>query len=184
MSGDRPSLDNVESSTGRRMGTTTLHAGAGVRHRYVEGDVLFGKLRPYLAKYIYAEDDGLTSTEVWVLRADRSVCTPRYLYYLVQSQAFAAAANKPTGSRMPRAEWEIVRETPLPLPTIPEQERVARMLACAEADAAPEDVILGRLRLQKRGLMQKLLTGEWRVPESIDALMPGGAVAETVEAAE
>lgn len=33
------------------------------------------------------------------------------------------------------------------------------------------------LRRQKRGLMQKLLTGEWPVPESIDRLMPGGDAA-------
>jgi len=83
--------------------------------------------------------------------------------------------------RVPAAFIEDYR---VPLPPMQEQTGIVAVLDMADRETDTLASMVDRLRLQKRGLMQKLLTGAWRVPESIDALMPGGAVAEAVEAAE
>ena len=117
-------LDNLEAGTGVLLGQTDLPADAGTRAEFQAGDVLFGKLRPYLNKYYFAEQAGLASTECWILRA-KTGCDSRFLYLLTQAPAFQAAANIPTGSRMPRADWDIVQNAPLPVPHIMIQQRAA-----------------------------------------------------------
>lgn len=175
-SGDESSieLDNIEKGTGRLLGETPADGLKGQRAKFTAGDVLFGKLRPYLRKFFYAQKPGLASTEFWVMRADPNKCRNRFLYYLVQQDAFASEAQRPTGSKMPRAEWELVRAAPLPLPKLNVQDELINALDSSEASALIQEDAAGLLHMQKRGLMQKLLTGEWTVPESIDRLLPGG----------
>lgn len=165
-------LDNVESGTGRLLSLTAADALSGQRAAFRAEDTLFGKLRPYLRKTYFAKEDGMASTEMWVLRADPDRCLPHYLYYLIRSPIFEAEANRPTGSRMPRADWEWVAKTPLPLPGVNEQGRIVSVLLAADEDVNDGRELLERLRVQKRGLMQQLLTGKLRVPDSIDALLP------------
>jgi type I restriction enzyme, S subunit len=171
-------LDNLESDSGRRLGITAVDGLQGQRAHFHADDVLFGKLRPYLRKFWFADEDGMASTETWILRADTTKCLPRYLYFLVRSHAFLGEANRPTGSRMPRADWDWVQSTPLPLPGTNEQGRIVDLLTAAEDSCRVSLDHVSALRTQKRGLMQQLLTGKIRVPESIDSLMPGGGGAD------
>lgn len=173
-------LDNVEKGTGRLLGKTSTESLKGQRAKFTSGDVLFGKLRPYLRKFYYAEKPGVASTEFWVIRAASDKCRSRYLYYLVQQDAFSCEAQRPTGSKMPRAEWGLVSAAPLPLPKLSVQDKLIEALDTSEASARIQEDAAALFYMQKRGLMQKLLTGEWPVPESIDRLMPGGDAAATL----
>lgn len=173
-------LDNVEKSTGRLLGETSTVDLKGQRSKFTDGDVLFGKLRPYLRKFYYATSSGIASTEFWVIRGDDSKCRSRFLYYLVQQDAFSCEAQRPTGSKMPRAEWELVSAAPLPLPKLNVQDELIEALDSSETSAHVQNAAATLLYKQKGGLMQKLLTGEWPVPESIDRLMPGGDAATTL----
>jgi type I restriction enzyme S subunit len=170
-------LENIESKTGRKLGVTPASALIGNRSAFQPGDVLFGKLRPYLQKYFYADYAGVASTEFWVIRANDQKCRSRFLYYLVQQDAFSAEAQRPTGSKMPRAEWDLVGAAPLPLPNLQAQDQLVAALDASEASATAQRGEASLLRRQKRGLMQKLLTGEWQIPENIDRLSPGGDAA-------
>lgn len=64
----------------------------------------------------------------------------------------------------------------VPLPPIPEQQRIAAMLELVEDEVNELQVLCVSLSHQKRGLMQQLLTGKLRVPESLDSLMPATAL--------
>lgn len=161
--GDSIELENIEGGTGRLLGTTSLGASGGNRFRYKAGDTLFGRLRPYLDKRIFATSEGLCSTEIWVMTPDERLCRPRFLFALSQTPEFKAAANVQSGSKMPRAEWEVVAKTPLPLPSLAEQDRIACALTAADNEIDLLAAQAVALRRQKRGLMQKLLTGGWRV---------------------
>jgi type I restriction enzyme S subunit len=167
-------LEDVESETGRLFEQPDRAQKGGIRNAFEPGDTLFAKLRPYLNKFYFAEEGGVASTEMWVLRPIARVCVPRYLYFLVQSRHFKAEANRPSGSRMPRADWDVVRETPLPLPSLKAQNKIVDTLNAAESEVRNSIRLIDQLRLQKRGLMQKLLSGDLPVPVSIDRLMPGG----------
>ncbi|MFN4042035.1 MAG: restriction endonuclease subunit S [Brevundimonas sp.] len=154
-------LEDIESETGRVLGCQPVTGDSGVRNRFSAGDTLFGKLRPYLAKFAHPDFDGLCSTEIWVLRARAGILAPELLPFLVQTPEFMAAATKQSGSRMPRADWEVVSSAPVPCPsTLVAQSAVSQRLQAAWSAAFPDLQKLDRLRLQKRGLMQRLLGGE------------------------
>jgi type I restriction enzyme S subunit len=90
---------------------------------------------------------------------------PALLYFLVQTPEFDAAATKQSGSKMPRADWDLVSVTPIPCPRdLSRQSEAAEILSAAAKTTQYEMVRLDHLRSQKRALMQKLLAGDWQLP--------------------
>jgi type I restriction enzyme S subunit len=78
-------LENIESETGRLLGSENVTSDSALRSRFQAGDTLFGKLRPYLRKFLRPDFDGICSTEIWVLRAKKKKLDPALLYFLVQT---------------------------------------------------------------------------------------------------
>ena len=78
-------LEHVSQETGRLLGYVDSKLQRSVKNRFAAGDVLFGKLRPYLRKYLKAPFDGACSTEIWVLNGKK--VTNDFLFYLVQSES-------------------------------------------------------------------------------------------------
>jgi type I restriction enzyme S subunit len=157
-------LENIEALTGRLTGSEPVSGDSALRSRFRAGDTLFGKLRPYLSKFARPDFDGICSTEIWVLRSDVQKLDPRLLFYIVQTQEFSAAATIQSGSKMPRADWDLVSAAPVPCPQdMNKQSQAADLLTAAFDTAQPEFQRLQTLRAQKRGLMQKLLSDNWRM---------------------
>src|SRR5690606_6176352 len=78
-------LENVESWSGRFITTGGEFEGEGVAFR--KGDLLFGKLRPYLAKVYLAEEPGEAVGDFHVIRVVRDF-EPRYLQYQILNRSF------------------------------------------------------------------------------------------------
>ncbi len=93
------------------------------------GDVLFGKLRPYLAKTWFVDRPAYASTELLALRANADV-EPRWLAYLVRSQsAVQWATASSDGTKMPRTSWEKFAQYLVPEPpTVKHQQAIADYL--------------------------------------------------------
>lgn len=79
-----------------------------------EGDILFGKLRPYLKNILLAEFRGIAIGDFWILRPCDN--DSKFIYNLVNSEAFMRVANVSSGSKMPRADWNLVSSTMFLLP--------------------------------------------------------------------
>lgn len=91
--------------------------------RFQKGNVLFGKLRPYLKNWLLADFDGIAVGDFWVLEACSGV--PSFLYYLIQTDAFETVANQSAGSKMPRSDWKLVSSSVFVQPSkIAEQQRI------------------------------------------------------------
>lgn len=104
-------------------------------------DVLFGKLRPYLAKIALAPFDGVCSTEALVLRVGPDY-DARFLRYLLVSKPFLDEISLSTyGSRMPRTSWEFVGSRLVPRLDLPTQRRIADFL---DRETARIDELIGR----------------------------------------
>lgn len=76
--------------------------------------VLYGKLRPYLHNWLNPEFSGVAVGDWWVLKpieTDKS-----FLYRLIQTQQFDDIANQSTGSKMPRADWNLVSNSEFAVP--------------------------------------------------------------------
>lgn len=140
--------EDIASWTGELLNLDPKPADADSR-KFLRDDVLFNKLRPYLAKVFHAPFDGVSSGELLCLRGSGDVL-PRYLFYVVSSKAFVDAVNAETfGSKMPRADWEIVGHQPLPLPPHEAQKRI---IAFLDEKTVRVDALIAR----KRALLKRL----------------------------
>ena len=103
------SLEDIVPGTGTLVsGSLSQYSAEGTT--FEKGDVLFGKLRPYLAKYWLADREGVAGGDIHVYRPRKGVDS-RYLAYIVGSRNFiryAVAASK--GVKMPRIEWMSLRQ--------------------------------------------------------------------------
>lgn len=88
--------------------------------QFSEGDVLFGKLRPYLKNILLADFNGVAIGDFWVLRPQK--VTSELLYILVNSSEFMRIANISSGSKMPRADWNLVSSTPFAYPETKDEQ--------------------------------------------------------------
>jgi len=125
-------------------------------------DVLFNKLRPYLAKVYHADFDGISSGELLNLRASDRVL-PRFLFHVLSSWAFIDTINAETfGTKMPRADWETVGHQPLPLPDLDTQRRIAGYLddktALIDALIEKKLALLDRLAEKRQALITRIVT--------------------------
>ncbi|WP_281613109.1 restriction endonuclease subunit S [Flammeovirga sp. SubArs3] len=90
---------------------------------FSKGDVLYGKLRPYLDKVIVADERGVCSTEIIPIKLFGSIY-PDYIRLFLKSSFFINYANRSThGMRMPRLGTESAKKAIIGIP--PEQEQKA-----------------------------------------------------------
>ena len=157
-------LEHLSQGDGSILGYIDSAEQKSMKNEFEEGDVLFGKLRPYLRKYWLAKFRGVCSTEIWVLRAISDVCTKEYLFDIVSSYNFVQKANVSSGSKMPRAEWDYVSKIPILTPPLAEQKKIAEVLGVWDKAIEKQSHLIEQLTLRKRGLMQQLLTAKRRLP--------------------
>ena len=101
--------------------------------RFRSGDVLFGKLRPYLAKVARPTSDGVCVGEFLVLRPRELDGRSPYLEQFLRSKPVIDAVNGSTfGAKMPRADWQFVGGMAITLPPLPEQAAIVRFLDHAD----------------------------------------------------
>ena len=152
------SNEDIASWTGKLLIEEPQPAEADSR-TFQENDVLFNRLRPYLAKVYHATFDGVSSGELLCLRPSHAI-EPRFLFYVLVSKGFIDTINAETfGAKMPRADWEIVGHQPLPLPPLETQRQIARFLdeKTAQIDGLIEKKreLLDRLAEKRQALITR-----------------------------
>ena len=153
-------LEHLSQETGKLLGYTNSSEQQSIKNSFEEGQILFGKLRPYLKKFWKAEFEGVCSSEIWVMNGKK--VKNDFLFYLVQTEKFNQIANVSSGSKMPRADWNYMSEIPFDIPPLKEQEKIAEILTTWDEAITKQTELLRAKELQKKVLMQKLLSGEVR----------------------
>ena len=132
-------LENVTSWTGQvLLEEETAQADSTVA-TYSSNDVLFGKLRPYLAKVVRPGSAGQCSTELLPIQPRKH--TRDYLFWLLINKGFIDTIDSMTyGVKMPRTSWNQIGSIAVPVPPKAEQQAIAAFLdkECAAIDAAAE----------------------------------------------
>lgn len=154
-------LENVESKTGKFIGSQVEPDGDAII--FHQNDVLFGKLRPYLSKSLLVEQEGCCSGEFLVITPKQIV--PKYLLYITLSKAFVEHVNSSTyGAKMPRSNWEFVRNMIIPLPTESEQKEIIsyldKKLASIDNVIESTNTIIQKLEEYKKSLIYNAVTGK------------------------
>lgn len=147
-------LEHISQTTGQLLGYVDASKQKSLKSQFSEGDVLFGKLRPYLRKYLKAPFDGVCSTEIWVLRG-RKVSND-YLFYFVQAERFLTVANISSGSKMPRADWDVVASDEVEIPCTTEQTKIANFLTAIDEKITATKAQLEAVKQYKQGLLQQM----------------------------
>ena len=133
--------------------------------QFVADDVLFGKLRPYLAKVTRAKCNGVCVSEFLVLRSRKEIILPAYIEQLLRCKRVIDLINSSTaGAKMPRADWTFIGNVRLPVPHKDEQEAILSHIEIEtrdldEAIARAEDEIK-LIREYRDRLIADAVTGQ------------------------
>lgn len=122
-------LENIAEQSLRLLGIGDSDSVKSQKFHFKNNDVLFGKLRPYFRKVIKPNFNGVCSTDIWVIRA-LPENDQNYIFYFFANQEFVDIANSgDSGTRMPRADWNYVKQISWRLPPLPEQQAIAAVLS-------------------------------------------------------
>lgn len=162
-------LEDIEQGTGNILGKRdTLEVESKVTLFY-EGDVLFGKLRPYLEKYHYAEFDGKCTGEILAFKPNR--INGKFLKYVVGSKWFIDLCNSMSyGAKMPRVNWNTqLAMVNLPIPSPEEQTIIVKQLdeLSEKVDLLKHKVInqITTLQSYRKSLIHECVTGKKQVAD-------------------
>ena len=111
----RVEYEDIVSGTGRLNKDIYVKQSSKSGIAFHQGDVLYGKLRPYLQNWLLPTFDGLAVGDFWVLQPQNADSS--FLYRLIQSRQFDEVANQSTGTKMPRADWKLVSKTVFSIPS-------------------------------------------------------------------
>ncbi len=178
--------EDVEAGRGALATSFTFKEGkSGIR--FEPGDVLYGKLRPYLGNRLKPDFRGVAVGDWWVL-APSSVASS-FLFSLIQSPWFVTVANQSSGSKMPRADWKLVGSAAFGVPSLPEQRRIGEFFSAIDNLIAAAERQEALLRQKKQAYLQLMFpqdgeteprlrfagfSGEWERRQLGDAISAAG----------
>ena len=180
-------LEDLEKHTSKvlRRVSFAQRESRSTKNRFVAGDVLYGKLRPYLNKVVRADQDGYCSTEIVPLKPSADL-DGGYLFFWLKSPAFLEYVTAVShGINMPRLGTEAGGAAPFVLAPINEQKRIADKLdaVLVRVDACCErlDRVAEILKRFREAVLTAATSGEltrgW-VGHAAFTVMPLSAVAE------
>ena len=151
----RVEYEDIISGAGRLNKDIKLKESEKVGIVFHKGDVLYGKLRPYLQNWLLASFNGLAVGDFWVLQPQNTDSS--FLYRLVQSQQFDEVANQSTGTKMPRADWKLVSKTKFAIPhSVDEQAAIGAYFEHLDTLITLHQRKLEKLQNIKKSCLEKM----------------------------
>ena len=160
-------LENIESKTMKYIETKeNVFNDVGIIFK--SGDILFGKLRPYLAKVYVPNKNGICVGDFFALSVLEKVAFNFYIKYLMISDIFIDIVNSSAyGTKMPRASWDFVGNLKLPFPNLEEQQKISKYLdeKLIHFDNTIEKTkqTIKKLKEAKEALISQAVTGKIEV---------------------
>ena len=153
-------LENIESETGKFIKTEGKFEGNGTH--FCKGDILYGKLRPYLKKVWLSTFEGNAVGDFFVFRVKDIACS-NYIKWLLLSDGYTEAVNSSVyGAKMPRVSSEFIMTLPFYLPSFSEQQKIADYLdkVCGEVDemVALQETMIEELKAYKQSVITEAVT--------------------------
>jgi type I restriction enzyme S subunit len=124
-------LESIEGHTGRLLKYQPTRGAEikSTKNVFHRGEILYGKLRPYLNKVHLATEDGICSTDIYVLRPQQRQIHPAFVAnYLRSPLVLGVVSNAMAGANLPRISKESLLTIPVPVPPLEEQVRIVKLL--------------------------------------------------------
>jgi type I restriction enzyme S subunit len=162
-------MDDVPPNSLRIETRGAFKAMKSAGNKFYPGDVLYGRLRPYLNKVVVADVEGVASGEFIVMRPMEGV-EARYLQLWMHARRFVNEATRDTSGDRPRIDFDKIAGLDLALPPIAEQRRIVARIDELFTEIADGETALTRARddldTWRRSLLKAAMTGEltreWR----------------------
>lgn len=169
-------LEDIEKNTSKILQRLTFRQrqSKSSKNQFLAGDVLYGKLRPYLNKVVRADQDGYCTTEIIPIRPTEIV-EGAYLFYWLKTPTFIDYVTSVShGLNMPRLGTAAGKQAPFVLAPLPEQKRIAgkldAVLARIDDCRSHLDQIPAILKRFRQSVLAAATSGrlaeEWRVVQS------------------
>lgn len=161
-------LENIDSWTGKYVETVNPDF-EGEGKYFQNGDVLFGKLRPYLAKAFLPKTKGVCVSEILVFTPNSELITSEFLFQRILTKGFIDIVNGSTyGAKMPRAGWDFIGNMRIAYPpTIEEQKRIVEYI---KAETRNIDIAISKaereielIKEYREALIAEAVTGKLKV---------------------
>lgn len=117
-------LEHIEKDTGHLLGHGNSKDVRSTKTRFHEGDLLYGKLRPYLNKVHVAEMEGVCSTDILVYPKNRNVSTRYLSFCFLQKKFVEYTTQNMKGVQHPRIDSKSLSAFRIPLPPLADQKRI------------------------------------------------------------
>lgn len=172
-------LEHIGEGTLQLLGAGLAEDATSIKSQFKAGDILFGKLRPYFRKVIRAPFDGICSTDIWVVRPKAGVDSG-FLFYLMASDIFIEPLVRASeGTKMPRAKWDFAISLEFPLPPLPEQQAIARILGTLDDKIELNRRMNETLEAMARSIFKSWFVDFDPVQAKAEGREPAGMDAET-----
>ena len=122
-------LEHIEQQSLRLVEIGSSEHIESNKFEFKQGQILFGKLRPYFRKVYRPKFDGVCSTDIWVIDTREPNDSAFFFYFFADNRIITEANNSSEGTRMPRARWDYLEELEFPIPLLPEQQKIAKILS-------------------------------------------------------
>ena len=123
-------LENIEKNLLNINSVSSSEELKSSKFVFKKGDILFGKLRPYLRKIYLSKIDGVCSTDIWVINLKKNYnFSKEFLFYLIADKKFIQYANQSSkGTSLPRADWKYVQNYKIQNFTDIEKDKISKFL--------------------------------------------------------
>jgi type I restriction enzyme S subunit len=143
-------LEHIEAHTMKLIGIGQVSQMRSAAAYFRPGDVLYGRLRPYLNKVYRPDFEGLASAEFIVFPSQPNL-NSGYLQYFLNSWEFVSFASRLNTGDRPRVDFGQLAGYPFPLPPLPEQHRIVAEIEkhLTRLDAAVASLQRARANLKR-----------------------------------
>ena len=117
--------------------------------------VLYGKLRPYLHNWLCPDFSGVAVGDWWVLKP--CYVAREFIYRIIQTKRFDNSTNQSSGSKMPRADWNLVSNTEFMISSdSSEQEKIGLYFKKLDHLITLHQRKLEKLKIIKKSMLENL----------------------------
>ncbi|WP_290432548.1 restriction endonuclease subunit S [uncultured Parasutterella sp.] len=154
---DLPRVEYADIISGEGRLNKDIYAKERVKPgvEFKRGQVLYGKLRPYLQNWLLPTFSGIAVGDFWVLEPKK--LDSQFLYYLIQAPTFSSISNLSVGTKMPRADWKLISQASFRVPSFSEeQQKIGRFLSDLDSLITLHQRKVETLKKLKKALLQRM----------------------------